>query len=282
MGLSVISLGLGVQSTALYYMSSTGQLPRVDYAIFSDLGKEGEGTYKYLDYLLDWQKKNAGIPIIVRKEKNLFKDLLNRENSTGQRFASIPAFTKNDDGTTGMLRRQCTNEYKIQVVDNAIRDLYGLKTGDRRPSTDVWQGITLDELQRMTIPQDAWKTIIYPFVGYATNKKQQAFKIEFEHDYRKTRADIYGWYFENKLPIPPKSACIFCPFQADARWHEMKKNQPDDFKAAVKIDEAIRNSSKKGIKQPIYLHDSCKPLKEVQFNPQSEFQWGNCSDVCHI
>jgi len=38
--MKVISLGLGVQSTALYYMSSMGELPRADYAIFADTGGE--------------------------------------------------------------------------------------------------------------------------------------------------------------------------------------------------------------------------------------------------
>ena len=46
-----ISLGLGVQSTALYYMSSLGELPRVDAAIFADLGREKIETMKYMENL---------------------------------------------------------------------------------------------------------------------------------------------------------------------------------------------------------------------------------------
>lgn len=42
--LKIISLGLGVQSTALYYMSSMGELPRCNYAIFVDTGKEKKKT----------------------------------------------------------------------------------------------------------------------------------------------------------------------------------------------------------------------------------------------
>lgn len=95
----ILSLGLGVQSTALYYMSSMGELPRVDYAIFADLGKEKKKTIQYLKYLQDWQQENNGIPIIVIRKKNLYKDLLNSENSTGQRFSSIPAFTKKEDNS---------------------------------------------------------------------------------------------------------------------------------------------------------------------------------------
>ncbi len=112
----VLSLGLGVQSTALYFMSSLGELPRVDVAIFADLGREKRKTYEYLDYLLKWKEQNDGIEIIVVKKKNLFQHLLETVNSSGNRFAAIPAFTKNDDGTIGMLKRQCTGEYKISEL----------------------------------------------------------------------------------------------------------------------------------------------------------------------
>ena len=36
----IISLGLGVQSTAMYLMSSLGYIDRADYAIFADPGAE--------------------------------------------------------------------------------------------------------------------------------------------------------------------------------------------------------------------------------------------------
>ncbi|MBN9299840.1 MAG: hypothetical protein J0I41_22750 [Filimonas sp.] len=138
--LTIISLGLGVQSTCLYYMSSLGELPRADYAVFADTGKERKATYDYLRYLLSWQDVHNGIPIIICSDRNLFTDLLSSANSSGRRFASIPCFTKNESGTTGMLRRQCTGEYKIAPVDIAIRQLYGLRKGQRRPRTFVWQG----------------------------------------------------------------------------------------------------------------------------------------------
>ena len=56
-GLKIISLGVGTQSTTLYFMSSLGVLPRADYAIFSDPGAESIETYNYLNWLLDWEKK---------------------------------------------------------------------------------------------------------------------------------------------------------------------------------------------------------------------------------
>ena len=84
--MKVISLGLGVQSTAMYLMSSLNRIERVDHAIFADPGAELPRTYEILEYLQDWAKYNDGIPIHSVK-KSLYDDLLNQQNSTGQRFA---------------------------------------------------------------------------------------------------------------------------------------------------------------------------------------------------
>lgn len=262
----ILSLGLGVQSTAIYYMCTMGIIPRIDFAIFADTGREKQKTYDYLDYLKRWAAKNDGPEIIVKTDKNLYADLLNKTNSTAQRFAPIPAYTKNTDGTTGMLRRQCTGEYKIAVVDNCIRDeIYNLASGSRRPATEVYKGITTDEIERMSIPMEAWKVLVYPFCGYRISK----YDTERIKDYNApvmNRTDLIVWYMQNSLPIPPKSSCVFCPYTSEATWHDMKQNEPEDFEAACKVDDAIRDSSKQGVSSPIYLHESCQPLRSINFN----------------
>jgi len=274
--MKVISLGMGVQSTALYYMSSIGEIERADYAIFADTGGEKMATIDYYHKLIKWQKANNGIPIKKVQHKNLYKDLLNQQNSSGNRFASIPAFSENK---TGMLRRQCTAEYKIQPVDKMIREIYGLIPHQRFPKTEVWYGITLEEMRRMAIPQQKWKINVYPFVGY---------KIEFGcittkiSDHKIRRAGLVQWYIDNDLDIPVKSSCVFCPFQSDVNWLRLKRTCLKDFKNAIKIDKAIRDSSKRGIKERIYLHRSCKPLSEVQFDEQQTDFWGECSGNCHL
>lgn len=275
----IISLGLGVQSTALYLMSSMGELPRADHAIFSDVGREGKATYRYLDFLMDWQYKNNGIPITVCRHRNLYTDLL--ETEKGSRFTSIPAFTRNDDGSTGMLRRQCTGEYKITVIDNHIRDvIYKLPKGSRRPLTALWHGITLDEIERMSAPKEAWKQNTYPFLGHALFKNKTGSSLDWAKPM--TRQEVIRWYVLHGLPIPPKSSCVFCPYQSDRSWALKKKSAPEDFADAVRIDDAIRNSTRKGIRNPVYLHRSCRPLSEVVFDIEQEEEWGECSGNCHV
>lgn len=267
---------MGVQSTAMYYMSSMGLLPRCDYAIFVDTGKEKKDTLIYLKYLQKWQKENNGIPIIVVRKKNLYKDLLNKQNSTAHRFTSIPAFTKNDDGSVGMLKRQCTGEYKIEQVDKAIREILQVKRVNQE--VEVWKGISSDEIERMSIPDVKWKIHVYPFCGYAIGKKDQV-----KRDYHiLSRTDIVAWYENHNLPIPIKSSCVFCPYQSDAAWYDMKVNHPSDFKAAIRVDRAIRDSTKEGVNNPVFLHDSCIPLEDIKFKPGLPDLWrGECSGNCH-
>lgn len=275
--MKIISLGVGVQSSALYYMSSMGEIERCDHAIFADTGGEKTDTLLYWDKLKEWEGKNNGIPLFNANYKDLQSDLLNKTNSTNNRLASIPAFTKDETGKVGMLKRQCTNEYKIMQVNKKIREIIGLPGRSRFPKIEIWQGITLDEAHRMRIPQDKWRINIYPFCGYKIYSDGKCEKFE---GFQKSRNDIFNWYKEMKLPIPEKSSCKFCPFQSDQNWLRLKKRQPGDFELACHVDESIRDSSRRGIKQPIFLHDSLIPLRQVNFNENQTIIWGNCTDAC--
>lgn len=253
--LNILSLGMGVQSTTLYFMSHYGIIDKIDYAIFADPGAESIDTKKYLEWIIKWQYENNGTPILVNKEKNLLKDISVDENSTNQRFVSIPMFTKDEYGEIGMLKRQCTNEYKIMVVDKTIRELYGLKKYARNIPTTLIIGISLDEIERVKISSEKWKTLKHPLI-----------------EMRMTRMDCEKWLRENHLPIPPKSACIFCPFQSDSRWLDKKENNPEEWNICVEVDKIIRNSKHKGISNPAYLHPSGKPLNEVDFKNEKQYK----------
>jgi hypothetical protein len=276
--MKIISLGVGVQSSGLYYMSSMGEIDRCDYAIFGDTGGEKTRTLEYYDYLTLWLNENNGIPLYKATYKDLLKDLLKQTNSSGNRFASIPAFTLND-GQKGMLRRQCTNEYKIAQVNKKIREILSLPGRTRFPKIEIYQGITVDEATRMCIPQEKWKINVYPFCGYKVYPDGNCVKIDTKV---MTRNDVINWYKEKQLPIPEKSSCVFCPFQSDQNWIRLETTVPKDFETACEVDRQIRDSSLKGIKSKIYLHDSLVPLSEVNFNENQGTLWGNCTDYCDV
>ena len=263
----IISLGLGVQSTAVYIMSSMGILPRADYAVFADPGLEHPRTYELLTWLQKWASKpmrgfgQRGIPIIHANEKNLYEDLLTSKNSTGQRWASIPAFT----GKSGMLRRQCTREYKIEVIIKVIREQYGLSPKKMLPITEMWIGISMDEIHRISASKFPRMINYYPLI-----------------DKEMTRSDCRIILKEQGIPEPVKSACVFCPYQSDSQWKNLKVSYPDTFAQAVKIDETMRDSSHRKVREKVYLHSSRIPLAEVDFESQQDMFGEECEGYCGV
>jgi len=241
---------MGVQSTAMYMMSCKRIIERADHAVFADPGAELPRTYEMLEYLQDWASLNDGIPIHVTNERNILKDILNKTNSTGQQWITIPAFSE----YSGMIRRQCTSEYKIKPVMKKVRELHGLKKYQRMPKTEMWLGISMDEIQRMKVSRLPNVEYIYPLI-----------------DQRMTRGDCLKIFERFNFPLPPKSACVFCPYQPDRQWKDLKDNYPNEFKIALNVDKTIRDSSKKGEShEKIFLHKSCTPLERVQFADQQD------------
>lgn len=260
-GLKVISLGLGVQSTAVYLMSSMGyKLPRADYAIFADPQAEHPKTYKILKWLLEWKEKNKGIEIIVNKDRNLYKDIINKIPK-GERVASIPAFSKNN---MGLLMRQCTSEYKIQPVMKSCRKLHKLKPRKRMLPTEIWLGISLDEIERMKKSNLYNVKYFYPLIYHSL-----------------TRIDCIKFFEKNNFPIPVKSSCVFCPYHSNKFWKEMKSDE-NVWNTIIKVDKTIRNN--KRLKEPQYLHRSCKPIDEVDFedNQLEMFEGFDCEGYCGL
>ena len=258
---NVLSLGAGVQSTALYLKFLRGELPwKLDAAIFADTQEEPGAVYRHLE----WLKSLGGPPILVGTAGKLGDDLMNGTNSTGQRFASIPAYTTADHGATvGQTKRQCSKEYKTEVIGKVLRrEVLGLAPGRSPKGVHVRQfiGISLDEAGR----------------AYRMERNVPAPRYIKRHfqliDSLETRADCVT-YLADKVPHEtPRSACVNCPFHNDYEWHKQKTSSadPQDWKRSVEIDTALRTTgcrANRDMKQEMYLHRSCKPLELVQLDP---------------
>ena len=145
--LHVLNLGAGVQSTALFLLARNGELPfRFDVAIFGDTKRERKATYRHLNWMC-----GLGDPaILIRSAGDLGLDLLGKSGK--KRFASIPAFTGTSMRDGGVVRRQCSREYKSDVVEQTIRrEVLKLKLRQRIPKGVIlhrYFGITKDEAAR--------------------------------------------------------------------------------------------------------------------------------------
>jgi hypothetical protein len=88
--LRLLSLGAGVQSTALLILAARGALPRLDGAIFADTGWEPASVYEHLDRLEQEVAIPAGIAVHRVSVGNIRQDALDPHH----RFASMPLYVR--------------------------------------------------------------------------------------------------------------------------------------------------------------------------------------------
>ena len=240
--LNVLSHGAGVQTSCMVYMAIEGEIERPDLIVFADPQWELKATYKYLHKLMDAVNR-AGIPMMVETAGDIYEDTM-RSAQTGERAPSMPFYTESD-GEDGIVGRQCTNDYKIDVVRKAARTFLGLKPRQRNKTTLVmWKGITTDEVERISTSKIKGEEYYYPLFDLGMD-----------------RQDCIKWLERRGHGVPPKSSCVGCPFHSRQTWVDIYKNYPDEFQQAVKLDRAIRNHKK--FTSKLYLHKDRIPLEEA-------------------
>ena len=282
----ILSMGAGVQSTALLLMSCKGLLPKIDLAIFADVGFEPKKVMTHLEWCIKEGEKH-GIPVVVVKwtKDGLREDTVNAlSNEDGGRIAGMPFFTADVEGEVqGMSMRQCTADYKIKPINKYLRShILGLKPRQRAPKEVVmkqWMGISFDESTRAKPSREKWKEHVFPFLDWG---------IDAPLGKTWRRYQIVNWLEENYPEIKvPRSSCIACPFHSNEEWRSVKENA-QEWESACQFDESIRKDKrirKGSLTQFLYVHRSGKPLREVDLRSDEEkgqgSLWDNeCEGMC--
>lgn len=260
--LRILSLGAGRQSSALLLLAAEGRIPRPDVAIFADTGWEPQPVYRHLERLERDVAQPAGIPVLRVSAGNIRADALD----PAHRFVSMPTFTINADGSRGMGRRQCTNEYKLRPIKEKVRELLGYPHPLNIPR-DVYAeqaiGISRDEIGRMKDSGLKYLRSVFPLLD-----------LEGAADGRAgwTADDCIRYLRSRGFRHVPKSACVGCPFHGNRQWREMRDNRPDEWADAVAFDHALRAAPREdGIRE--YLHPSRVPLDEAPIGRVSAHEW---------
>lgn len=256
----ILSLGAGVQSTAIALMSVDGHLPKIDRCIFSDTGWEPKAVYTHLKRLSDELAKH-GIPVDLVSNGNIRDDALD----SSHRFASMPLYMKGEAGG-GMARRQCTNEYKLTPIKRRVRQILGAKTegtlangsprvgrvGGRKGGkyVEMWVGISTDEIERQRPSDVQYIHRVDPLIDILSLDRTSC---------QEYLNDRWPWEVE-------RSACIGCPFHDNREWRRMRDDSPVEFADAVDFDSKLREGdSIRGFTSEAYLHGDRVPLSEANF-----------------
>jgi hypothetical protein len=272
---NVLNLGAGVQSSCLALMAAKGEItPMPDFAVFADTQAEPKSVYDWLD----WLEKQLPFSVYRVTKGNLTEDSLKvhiakEGHERVQRI--IPAFGLLEDGTkTAAIGRSCTADYKIKAIIGKIRNECGILRGQKIITVTQWIGISWDELQRAKSASHQFTQHRFPLI-----------------ERRMRRHDCMDWMLKHGYPEPPRSACVYCPFHSDTEWRRLRDEEPQEFQRAIEFDKQLRQVHKnhnKRLKMEVYLHNSCKPLDEIDFDSdeqKGQLVWdfqAECEGMCGL
>lgn len=278
--LRVLSLGAGVQSTTLALMAAHGEIgPMPDVAIFADTGNEPAAVYEHLSWL-----RSANVlpfPVNVISAGNLGEEILaaTRGESLRGSHARPPFYVKvmqanGSAFTDGMIRRQCTGDYKIDPIMKEVRRLIGLVPRQRWPKevrVEQWIGISMDEVIRRKESRVPAIVHRWPLIEKGM-----------------TRYHCLQWMERNGYPQPPKSACTFCPYRSNEQWRHVRDTDPAGWDYAVRLDGAIRHGLRDdSLRGELFVHRSLVPLEQVDLSTDAERGQGDlfgneCEGMCGV
>ena len=247
--LRAVSYGGGVQSTALLVLAAED---RIDFPLFlfANVGDDSEhpDTIRYVHDVAVPYAAAHGIELVELHRvprrgasKGQVETLYGRLTRPGSRSLPIPVRMAN--GAPG--RRSCTADFKIKVV---TQELARRGSGASEPAI-VGMGISTDEIERAhpgRDPRSPEQVRTYPLL-----------------DLGLSRTDCKRVILDACLPVPPKSACWFCPFHDREAWRRLKRETPDLFEKACGL-EATLNKRRAGLgKDDVWLTRHARPLADT-------------------
>lgn len=250
----IISLGAGVQSSTMALMAAHGEItPMPVAAIFADTKAEPASVYRWLD----WLEKQLPFPVYRVMRSSLADNLCQWGHS------QIPSFTVGKKGEACLGKRQCTKHWKIVPVQKECRRITGT-TRKRIPSGSfvVWNGISTDEAHRQKDSRAHWIRNRCPLL-----------------EKRMSRVACLEWMKARGFPEPPKSACVFCPFQGPKQWRAHKADH-EAWGMILRVDAQLEARGE-------FLTSELKRIGECDFSTDADsgqgLLWGNeCEGMCGV
>ena len=255
--MKILSCGAGMQSTALALMSCENKMkgiihkevPIYDAVIFCDLGLEPYWVKDQVTFIENACKK-AGIPF-HKIESNLYQDYM--DNFGRGHVSSIPFWSVDENGKKAKMRRHCTLDHKIVLIEKFLKyELLGYQKYQRLKPEDFHShemhiGFSYEERKRVS--PDYSKLFI---------KKYPLIDMKWE------RADSYKYILEVWGLDTKASACNFCPFHKNYFFMHLKENSKEDYDKTVAFDRLIgENQPFTAIKSKIYLSRSRKRIEDL-------------------
>lgn len=251
-----------MQSTALALMSCEKALairkgwhipnpdvPVYDIVIFCDLGMDPSWVMKqwlFIESACD----SAGI-----RHEMLDTDLYGHimKNFGERRTVSVPWWTLGYDGKKSKMPRNCTIDFKVEMISQYIRwKVLGYKKGQRLKDCDkkaheMHMGFSKEEERRCKESPNPMFINKFPLCV-----------MEW------TRAEAYAYCLDVWGLDTKASACSFCPFHQNYFFKYLKENHPDEYAAIVEVDNLLRDKNPKPpMDSDLFISRSRKRLEDL-------------------
>ena len=251
-----------MQSSALHLMSCENalakirgeppvwpQVPIYDISIFCDLGFVPPWVKKQVEFLAN-AGHSCGVPLVIL-DSPLYTDFM--ENFGERRTISIPWWTIKEDGHKSKMPRNCTIDYKVELISKYVRwELLGYKKGQRlreedKKAHEMHMGFSAEESRRCKESPNPMFVNKFPLVEMGL-----------------TRADNFAyikdvWGLETKA-----SACSFCPFHKNYFFKFLRENEPEQYAQVVGVDELLRDKNPKPpMDSDLFISRSRKRLMDL-------------------
>lgn len=241
------SFGGGQQSVAALVLAAKGEIDFRTF-LFANVGDDSEQpeTLRYIEEYAKPYAAKHGIELVELyrigrsgPRRGEVRTLLADLERPDSKSIGIPVHMTGG----GPGNRQCTDRHKIKVIAD---ELARRGATEDNPAT-VGIGISLDEIHRANnrtrIPHER---VVYPLLELGLR-----------------RTDCQRIIRAAGLPVPPKSACWFCPMKRPSEWHELRRTQPELFdKACALEDQLVERRIRLG-KDPAYLTGLGRPLRQA-------------------
>lgn len=216
----VVSYGGGVNSSAML-IEMIRRNERPEAILFSDTGGEKPETYDFIAAFREWLKAEGEKLTVVAYSAKV-------ESPLGVDFAcgSAHASLEDECHNNGTLPSKafgfggCSQKWKRFPMDKFVKQ-FG-------PAIQTWElggkvqrciGIHAGETKRGKIPDDAKYTYRFPLREWGWSQE-----------------DCQKAILRVGLPVPPKSACFFCPAMRKVEVLQLAKQHPDLFARAVEME----------------------------------------------
>lgn len=215
----ILTYGGGVNSVSLLIYLINNNIP-IDYILFSDTKGEKPKTYEHIKYMNEWLKdKFYTTPDGIKKKYpkitclepykpgGLYNECIEAERLPGLAYGF----------------KSCSEKWKIRPFMKFCRK------NNVFPAV-VFKGIDAGEGYRISDYSDKNQTVLFPL-----------YAIGFD------RIDCVKYIIDNGVKVPPKSSCFFCPAMRPNEIRELKKETPELFEQAVKMEKNANLTKIRGL-----------------------------------